>query len=95
MCGCGAKSSMVVASIGPFITSNEDCPYTNEILLGFKNNLIWFKNSGLYLDYNISIVTLNKHIGITISSINIGNKCEYESALNEVNELNNFIITLI
>jgi len=94
-CGCSSGASLSVPSYSQqSIVSNVDCIYNNTNLLDFKNRLIWFKDSGLYIENNISIALLNKYIGTVISSINIQEKCTYKQILDEVNELVNFIITL-
>ncbi len=96
-CGCGSGSIHVVSSKSKNslnITPNVDCPYNDVILLDFKNKLTWFKNNGLYLEYNITASVMNKYIGTVISSININDKCTYESILNEVSNLVDLIITL-
>jgi hypothetical protein len=97
-CGCSSGSSNTVASKAIYtsqtVVSNVDCPYNDTNLLDFKNRLVWFKNNGLYIQYNISASLLNKYIGTVISSMNISEKCTYKQTLDDVSELVNFIITL-
>jgi len=68
------------------------CDYTNEILNVWADKLKWFKNKGLYVNYKVRAGTLNKFIGIVLTSINVNNKCNYKKELdNEIKTLVTFI----
>lgn len=71
------------------------CDYTNDILIVWADKLKWFKNKGLYVKYNISGGTINKYLGIILTSININNKCKYRDLLdNGIKQLITFITGL-
>jgi len=82
------KSSRVQQQEGP-------CEYTNEILDVWLTKLKWFKDNGFYVRYNIKAGTINKYIGIVLTSINVNKKCSYKQLLdNEIKKLVTFITGL-
>lgn len=100
---CGRSAAMRAASsqalklaTSPSVQSVVDpnCPYTQEMLLNFKSKLIWFKDSGKYLTLNLTPGVLNRYIGLVLTSININNKCTYQTELNNIQDLVNTITLL-
>lgn len=57
------------------------CDYTDEILQIWLDKLKWFKDKGLYTKYNVKGATINKYLGIVLTSMNVSNKCVYRNML--------------
>lgn len=66
---------------------SQPCPYTNTMLLIWREKLKWFKRSGKSVLKRVATTTINKHLGVVISSLNINDKCRYKSRLDEVAKL--------
>lgn len=72
-----------------------DCDYTDDILKIWVDKLKWFKNKGLYIKHNVPASTVNKYLGILLTSMNVNNKCVYKEILdNKINALIVFITGL-
>lgn len=82
-----AKKSIISVPEGP-------CDYTQEMLTNFKENLTWFKSSGLLGKYNVKPSVLNRYLGLVITSMNINKKCTYKDDLEKITDLVDLIITL-
>jgi len=68
------------------------CEYNDEILTVWLDKLKWFKDKGLYVKYKVEGKTINKYLGIVITSLNVGNKCNYKDTLDgEIKKLVTFI----
>ena len=96
---CGQKAvynqqTVQKTSLKYNIASQESCDYTTLMLNNFNEKLVWFKDKGLYVKYNIPAKTINKYIGIVLTSLNISNKCMYKPILDKVSDLVDLIITL-
>lgn len=97
---CGAKAAIQHSAIQRVQTTNylqnsqEPCEYSVEMLRDFEEKLVWFKNNGLYLKHNIAPVTMNKYIGIVLTSLNIHNRCMYRNILDKISDVCDLITTL-
>lgn len=100
-CGsCAAAAARAAANRRPAaritpeeqIELNNNCEFNNTTLQNFKSKLNWFKESGRYLAKGVSAATLNRYIGVTLTSINIKNKCQYRDILFQIQDLVNVII---
>lgn len=100
MCNCGAVPLTNNNSNNTFSLRNlenvtsENCDYTIEMLQDFESKLVWFKNTGLFLNYNITPATMNKYLGIVLTSLNILNHCMYKETLDKVSDLCDLIISI-
>jgi hypothetical protein len=70
------------------------CDYTNDMLKDFNNKLVWFKNKALYVKYGVKAGTLNKYIGIVLTSLNISDKCMYKNILDQAAGLVDLIVSI-
>lgn len=71
------------------------CEYTDEILQVWLDKLKWFKDKGHYTKHNVKGATVNKYLGIILTSMNVGNKCVYRNMLDgEIKVLITFITGL-
>ena len=70
------------------------CEYSKVMLEDFEERLVWFKEKGLFIQYNVQAKSLNKYIGIVKTSLNILNRCKYRIILSKVSDLVDLIITL-
>lgn len=77
----------VSENIGP-------CEYNNEVLQNFYNQLIYFKDYAVYVKYKIPAKTVNKYIGIVLTSMNVSNKCMYRDTLEKISDLVDLIISI-
>ena len=97
---CAAKAAIQPTAVQRVKTTNyiqnsqEPCEYSIEMLHDFDEKLVWFKNNGLYLNYNITPATINKYIGIVLTSLNVYNHCMYKDTLDKVSDLCDLITTL-
>lgn len=70
------------------------CEYGNSDFQNWYDKLIWFKDRGLYVQHNIAASTINKYLGILLTSININNKCTYQNDFPEIIDVVSLIVTL-
>lgn len=87
-------SSFVYAKNLSQVESLEPCEYTNEMLNDYLNRLYWFKDTGKFIQQKITPATINKYLGIVLTSLNINYKCTYKKDLAAITDLVNLIITL-
>jgi len=102
--GCSSCGSGTVAQANALNIVNRQyrvqqqagpCDYTNEILDVWLTKLKWFKDTGLYTKFNVKAGTINKYLGIVLTSINVNNKCNYKTSLDiEIKTLVTFITGL-
>lgn len=101
--GCSACGSSVAIANGANMVNRNyrveqqsgPCEYTDEILTVWLDKLKWFKDKGLYVKHNIKGGTINKYIGIVLTSLNVSNKCNYKKSLdNEIQKLVTYITGL-
>lgn len=74
--------------------ASEDCPYTNEILNIWYDKLKNFKSKALYKKYGVKASRLNRYLGITLTALNVSNKCFDVDMLNEISEFVTYITGL-
>lgn len=98
--GCSSCGTKVIASNASNMVSKSyrvqqpvgPCEFTDDILNVWLDKVKWFKDKGLYIKYKVAPATINKYLGILITSININNKCTYKDMLNgEISSLVTFI----
>ena len=88
------KKKSVVKNIEAIEAENADCRFDNETLIYLRDELGWYKSSGLYKQYGTTAKELTRYRGITISALNTSRKCFYEKELSIIEDLVVFIITL-
>ena len=95
---CGGGGSVTTQNRSTNIkkqsVSTDFCSYTEAILNRWYDKLVWFKSTALYIKYNIKASTINKYLGIVLSSINMNNKCYFKDNLDEMTDTINLIASL-
>jgi len=71
-----------------------DCQFTNEILSVWYEKLKTLKSKGTYKKYGIKASRLNRYLGITLTALNVSNKCFDVEMLNQISEFVTYIIGL-
>jgi hypothetical protein len=96
-CGSCNKSVFSTSSIGPTRRSQssivENCEFTQEILLNWRNTLRCLKASGFVSPQGLSLIEINRYLGTVQSSINYpDNYCYYSKPLQDFQSLIPLII---
>lgn len=97
---CGSCKANALLYVNKTYTSSSNyivdpnCPYNNEILGQFEENLKWFKSTSSYIQAGYKASLINKYIGIVLTSINSHNKCYYKDLLDEIQNVIDQIIII-
>lgn len=93
-CGCSGGGGVVLSSFRRAKNNNiaQDCDYTVELMLIWKEKLLCVQNQNLYQEIGYNKYKINFALGTVQSAINTGNVCYFKKQLDQVN---NIILTLI
>jgi len=93
---CGAKSPLIQNVVHNYSVAApvQDCPYTVAMLKDFNDKLEWFKSKRLFAQYNILAKTINKYLGVVLTSLNVNNRCMYKEQLDIISDVVDLIVTI-
>lgn len=91
MCNCLKLNQPSVNVIEPV---NEDCEYTLEQVLDWKNKLFCIRDNDSIIQSGILSTTFNIYLGIVLSCINSNSACYFKDYLPDIENYINNLITL-
>lgn len=94
---CGAKTPLIQNTVQHYSVTApviQNCEYTVEMLKDFNDKLEWFKSKKLFSQYNILAKTINKYLGVVITSLNVNNRCMYKDQLDIISDIVDLIVTI-
>lgn len=82
MCNCGVPFN--TTPIYKKAPKNENCGYTIEMVLAWKDILFCIRDNDLLEQANLTLPKMNSYMGILLSAINSNSACFFQEKMDEI-----------